>query len=205
MAEFATPEELLAAARKVAEAGYKKIDAYSPFPVHGVDEAIGAKTILPWLIFGGGLFGGLNGFGMQVVRARRSTTRSTSPASRWIELAVVHADHLRADRAACASATAVFGMLFLNGLPQPYNPVFNVPGFDQASQDRFFLCIEASDPKFDLDRDLAVPGRPGAQVHHRSPVLKGSGCGSGTTPQTDARSPADRPSPARACWRSASS
>ena len=150
MAEFTTPEALLAAARKVGEAGYKKVDAYSPFPVHGVDEAIGAKTILPWLIFGGGVFGAINGFGMQVFASaiHYKINVGGKPLVSWpsfmpitFELTVL-----------CAAATAVFGMLFLNGLPRPYNPVFNVPGFDQASQNRFFLCIEADDPRFDLDQ-----------------------------------------------------
>ncbi len=148
MVEFLTPEDLLAATRKVVEAGYKKVDAYSPFPVHGVDEAIGAKTILPWLIFGGGLSGGVGGFLMMVVaNYHYKINIAGKPLVSWpsfmpitFELTVL-----------LASATAVFGMLFLNGLPRPYNPLFNVPGFDRASQDRFFLCIEADDPKFDLD------------------------------------------------------
>jgi Protein of unknown function (DUF3341) len=148
MVEFLTPEALLTATRKVVEAGYKKIDAYSPFPVHGVDEAIGAKTILPWLIFGGGLSGGVGGFLMMVVaNFHYPINIAGKPLVSWpsfmpitFELTVL-----------LASATAVFGMLFLNGLPKPYNAVFNVPGFDRASQDRFFLCIEADDPKFDLD------------------------------------------------------
>jgi hypothetical protein len=149
MAEFTTPEALLTAAQKVGAAGYKKIDAYSPFPVHGVDEAIGAKTVLPWLIFGGGLSGGMAGFLMQVVaNFHYKINIAGKPLVSWpsfmpitFELTVL-----------LASATAVFGMLFLNGLPQPFNPVFGVEGFDRASQDRFFLCIEAKDPLFDLDQ-----------------------------------------------------
>jgi hypothetical protein len=146
MVEFLTPEALLVAAKKVGEAGYKKVDAYSPFPVHGVDQALGAKTILPWLIFGGGLSGGLGGFLMQVVaNYHYKINIAGKPTVSWpsfmpitFELTVL-----------LASATAVIGMLFLNGLPQPYNPVFNVEGFAKASQDRFFLCIEADDPLFD--------------------------------------------------------
>jgi hypothetical protein len=150
MVEFLTPEALLAGTRKVTEAGYTKVDAYSPFPVHGVDEALGAKTILPWLIFGGGLSGGVGGFLMQVVANYHYKINIAGKPIAWgswpsfmpitFELTVL-----------LASATAVFGMLFLNGLPKPFNPVFSVPGFDRASQDRFFLCIEADDPKFDLD------------------------------------------------------
>ncbi len=147
MVEFLTPEDLLSATRKVAEAGYKKVDAYSPFAVHGVDEALGAKTILPWLIFGGGLSGGVGGFLMMVAANYHYPINiAGKPLVSWpsfmpitFELTVL-----------LASATAVLGMLFLNGLPKPYNPLFNVPEFERASQDRFFLCVEADDPKFDL-------------------------------------------------------
>ena len=149
VAEFLHPEELLTATRKAVEAGYKKVDAYSPFAVHGVDEAIGAKTVLPWLIFGGGLFGGVGGFLMQVVANYHYPINiGGKPLVSWpsfmpitFELTVL-----------LASFTAVIGMLALNGLPLPYNPLFNVPGFERASQDRFFLCIEAKDPKFDLEQ-----------------------------------------------------
>ena len=150
MVEFLTPEALLAAARKVGEAGYKKVDTYSPFPVHGVDQAINAKTILPWLIFGGGLSGGVGGFAMMIVANYHYKINIAGKPIAWgswpsfmpitFELTVL-----------LASATAVLGMLFLNGLPRPFNPLFSVAGFDRASQDRFFLCIEADDPKFDLD------------------------------------------------------
>jgi len=152
LAEFLRPEDLLVAARKVAGEGYTKIDTYSPYPVHGIDEAIGATTVLPWLIFGGGLFGALNGFGMQVFASaiHYPINVGGKPLVSWpsfmpitFELTVLF-----------AAATAVFGMLFLNGLPRPYNPLFNVPEFALASQSRFFLCIQADDPKFDLDRTM---------------------------------------------------
>ena len=149
LVEFETPDQLLTAAEKVSEAGYKKVDAYSPFAVLGVDEALGAKTLLPWLIFGGGLTGGLTGFGMQVVaNLHYQINIDGKPLISWpsfmpitFELTVLF-----------SAATAVFGMLLLNGLPKPYNPLFNAEGFERASQDRFFLCVEASDPEFDLDK-----------------------------------------------------
>jgi hypothetical protein len=149
MVEFEEPNQLLVAAQKVGDAGYKNVDAYTPFPVHGVDEAIGAKTVLPWLIFGGGLTGTMTGFGMQTIaNFHYKINIDGKPLVSWpsfmpitFELTVLF-----------AAATAVFGMLLLNGLPRPYNPVFNVDGFERASQDRFFLCIESSDPKFDLDQ-----------------------------------------------------
>jgi hypothetical protein len=143
---------LLSAARKATEAGYKKVDAYSPFPVHGVSEALGAKTIVPWLIFFGGLLGGTTGFVMQMFGSTfhypiniggKPNDLGTWPSFMPVtfELTVL-----------LASFTAVIGMLALSGLPRPYNPLFNVPEFDKASQDRFFLCIQATDPKFDLDQ-----------------------------------------------------
>lgn len=154
LVEFDHPEELLVAAKKVVAEGYKQIDAYSPFPVHGVDEAIGAKTILPWLIFGGGLTGALTGFAMQVfaTSVHYKINVAGKPidwksAFGWpsfmpitFELTILF-----------AASTAVFGMLILNGLPRLHNPLFNVPEFAAASQNHFFLCVQADDPMFDLD------------------------------------------------------
>ena len=149
MAEFLTPEALLAAAQAAKAEGYTGLDAYSPFPVHGVDEAIGAKTYLPWLIFGGGLAGGIGGFAMQVFASaiHYKIDIDGKPYISWpsflpitFELTVL-----------LAASTAVFGMLFLNGLPKPYDPVFNVPEFAGASQDRFFLVVRGDDPKFSVE------------------------------------------------------
>jgi hypothetical protein len=149
LAEFVTPEQLLAAAQKAQAEGYTVVDAYSPFPVHGVDDAIGAKTRLPLYIFGGGLAGALTGFAMQTFASavHYKINVGGKPLISWpsfmpitFELTVLF-----------AAGTAVVGMLFLNGLPKPYNPVFNVPEFAHASQDRFFLCIRSDDPKFQLD------------------------------------------------------
>ena len=149
LAEFHEPEALLEAAKSVAAAGYKKIDAYTPFPVHGVDVAIGAKTLLPWLIFGGGLAGGITGFTMQVFASavHYKINVAGKPLISWpsffpitFELTILF-----------AASTAVFGMLFLNGLPRLHNPLFNVPEFELASQTSYFLCVEADDPQFDLD------------------------------------------------------
>ena len=149
MAGFVRPEELLSAAQAAKAEGYTAVDAYSPFPVHGVDDAIGAKTYLPWLIFGGGLAGGIGGFAMQAFASavHYKIDVDGKPYLSWpsfmpitFELTIL-----------LAASTAVFGMLFLNGMPRPYNPVFNVPEFIKASQDRFFLCIRADDPQFALD------------------------------------------------------
>jgi hypothetical protein len=150
LAEFNTPTELVEAARKTREAGYTKTDAFSPFPIHEMDEALGIKrSILSYLIFGGGLVGLLGGLGMQIYLLAveypinvggRPYISLPSFVPITFECTVL-----------LASATAVFGMLFLNGLPMPYHPVFNVPRFALASRDKFFLVIETIDPKFDYD------------------------------------------------------
>lgn len=150
MAEFDTPTQLVEAARQVRDAGYTKTDAFSPFPLHEIDEALGIKrSILPFLVFGGGVTGLLAGIGLQwfvhvfeypiIVGGRPYfSLPSFVPAS--YELTIL-----------LAASTAVFGMLLLNGLPQPYHPVFNVPRFALATREKFFLLIERKDPKFDYD------------------------------------------------------
>jgi hypothetical protein len=150
MAEFDTATDLVDAARKVRDAGFTKTDAFSPFPLHEIDEALGIRrSILPFLVFGGGILGLLTGIGLQYYthvidyplivggRPHFSLPAFIPPA---YELTIL-----------LAAFTAVFGMLFLNGLPMPYHPVFNVPRFALASRDKFFLLIERKDPKFDYE------------------------------------------------------
>jgi len=152
MGEFSTPEDLLAATRKAREAGYKHIEAYTPFPVEGLSEAVGfsgfRSNLVAFLTLLGGIGGGLTGFGLQywvsvITYPINIGGRSLNSWPAFIpvtfELTVLG-----------ASLTAVVSMLALNKLPQPYHPVFNVGRFSQASTDKFFLCIEARDPKFDL-------------------------------------------------------
>jgi hypothetical protein len=150
LAEFDTTTEIVAAAEKVREAGYTKTDAFSPFPIHEMDKALGIKrTILPYLVFAGGVAGLLAGLALQIGthvfvypiivggRPHLSLPSFVPPA---YELTIL-----------LASFTAVFGMLFLNGLPKPYHPVFNVPRFNLVTREKFFLLIESDDPKFDYD------------------------------------------------------
>lgn len=150
MAEFDTPTQLVDAARRVRDAGYTKTDAFSPFPLHEIDEALGIRrSILPFLVFGGGVTGLLAGMGLQyfvhvidyplnVGGRPYFSLPSFIPPS--YELTILF-----------AAFAAVFGMLLLNGLPQPYHPVFNVPRFALATREKFFLVIEARDEKFDYE------------------------------------------------------
>lgn len=149
MGEFETAHQLIKAAEKVRDAGYKHIDAYAPFPVEGLSEALGLKrNLVPWITLLGGLGGGLTGFAFQywVNVIDYPVNIGGRPLNSWpafipvtFELTILG-----------ASIFAVFGMLALNQLPRPHHPVFNVARFSHASSDRFFLCIEATDPKFNL-------------------------------------------------------
>lgn len=151
IAEFDDPEDIVVAAHKAREAGYKRMDAYTPFPIHGLDTAIGFHDPkVPWMIFLGGVAGAVAGFGLQswVTTYAYPLNVGGRPLAPWpyfipitFECTVLF-----------AAFAAVFGMLALNGLPRPNQPIFNAPRFDYATQDRFFLCIEASDPQFDVAR-----------------------------------------------------
>lgn len=151
MAEFAGAEELVAAAQRAYAAGYRRMDAYSPFPVEGLSDAIGfRRTWVPWLVLGGGLIGVTVGFALQYWTSvfayplnvgGRPLVSLPAYVPVMFELMIL-----------LAAFAAVGGMLALNRLPEPYHPVFNVSRFARASQDGFFLCIEASDPRFDLQR-----------------------------------------------------
>ena len=149
MGEFETAKQLLRAAAKVRDAGYRKMDAYAPFPVEGLSEAMGLRrSWVPLVTLLGGLTGGLTGFGFQywVNVIAYPLNIAGRPLNSWpafipvtFELTVLG-----------AATFAVFGMLAMNKLPHPYHPVFNVARFGRASTDRFFICIEATDPKFSV-------------------------------------------------------
>jgi hypothetical protein len=148
MAEFETPEGLAHAAERVRAAGYRKIDAYTPYPVEEVIHALGIhRSWMPAIVLTGGVLGGIGGFLLQA----------------WVNLSVypmniggrpyLSVPAFIVPTFECtilgAVLAAVFGMILLNGLPQPYHPVFNVARFAEASRSRFFLVVEAADPKFD--------------------------------------------------------
>ena len=149
MAEFETPTELVAAARRTYDEGYRKFDSYSPFPIHEIFDAMRLHDRrVPLMVLGGGIMGLLAGLGLQVWVSAVAYPLNIGgrPYLSWpmfvpvtFELTILF-----------AAFAAVFGMFALNGLPMPYHPVFNVPRFTaHASQDGFFLAIEAADPKFD--------------------------------------------------------
>lgn len=149
MAEFESPEAMLAAAKQTYAAGYRRMNAYSPFPIEGMAEAIGFhERKLPWIVLTGGVVGCLVGFGMQYYAAVIAYPINIGgrPLNSWPQWIPVTFEMT----ILIAVFSAVLGMLALNGLPQPYHPVFNVPRFALASRNRFFFAIEADDPKFDV-------------------------------------------------------
>ncbi len=148
MAEFATPTDIVLAARKAHEAGYRKMDAYSPFAIEELSEAIGFHhTRLPLVVLIGGLIGCFGGMGMQwwISAISYPVNIGGRPFFSWPSFIPVTFECT----VLAAALSAVFGMLALNGLPMPYHPVFNVGRFAMASKDHFFLVIEAVDAKFD--------------------------------------------------------
>ncbi len=148
MAEFDSAQELVAAAHKTHAAGYQKIDAYSPFPIEGLADAIGFhKNSVAFLVLVGGIIGGLSGYALQywVSTIAYPVNIGGRPDHSWPSFIIVTFELT----ILFAGLAAAFGMLALNGLPQPYHPVFNVAAFTKASDNKFFLVVFSTDPKYD--------------------------------------------------------
>jgi len=147
VAEFETDAELMHAAEEAYAQGYRKMDGFTPFPIEGLAKALGKKTRIPLLVLCSGIVGGCSAYFMEWFASVISYPLNIGgrPLHSWpafipitFELTVLG-----------ASLTAFFFALGLSGLPRPYHPMFNLPEFERASQDRFFICIEKGDPRFD--------------------------------------------------------
>jgi hypothetical protein len=150
MAEFDSPSRLVTAARRTYEIGYRRINGYSPYPIEELSEAIGfTRTSLPLIVLLGGILGGLGGFFMQYWMEVKDYPLNVGgkPFNSWPAFIPITFECT----VLVAAFAAVLGMLMLNKLPQPYHPVFNAPNFALATRDKFFLVIEANDPKFEHD------------------------------------------------------
>ncbi len=150
LAQFSQPEPLLEAARRARAEGYRCMDAYTPMPVEGLADAIGFRSnAVSRFVFAAGLAGACGGFGLMywITVIAYPLNVGSRPLNSWPAYIPITFECM----VLLACFTAVISMLALNGLPQPYHPVFNVTKFERASRDKFFLCIEADDPKFDPD------------------------------------------------------
>lgn len=153
LAEFDTPAQLVAAAKRAHAEGYRKMDTFSPFPIEEAWEAIGHHDHrLSLIVLTGGVIGALAGYGLEywVHAIAYPLNIAGKPLNSWPQFIPVTFEMT----ILVASLSAVLGMIVLNGLPMPYHPVFNVPRFEHASRDKFFLLVESSDPKFDRQRTL---------------------------------------------------
>jgi hypothetical protein len=165
MAEFDNPEDLLEAAHRAHAQGYRRMDAYSPFPVEGLAEAVGFhRTRLPLVVLLGGVAGGLGGYFLQYYTSVIDYPLNVGgrPLHSWPAFIPVTFEMT----VLVAALSAVLGMLALNRLPMPYHPVFGVPRFEMASRNLFFLCIEATDSQFDAEQTKQFLQSLGSQQVH---------------------------------------
>jgi|SRR5690242_11388644 len=163
IAEFDTPTEIVVAARKAYAEGYRRMDAYSPFPVEGLSEAIGfPKDNVALVCLIGGILGLATAYVLQYWINAQSYPLNIGgrPFHSWPAFIVVTFEMT----VLFGGLSAALGMLAMNGLPMPYHPVFNVPTFNFASRDKFFLCIEAADPRFDRQRTFEFLASLGART-----------------------------------------
>jgi len=163
MAEFEDPTALVDATRAAREAGFTKLDAYSPYPIEALSEALDIHDRkLPAVVLGGGVLGAIAGYALcywcSVIEYPLNVGGKPFHSVPAFVVPTFETTIL------FAAFAAVLGMLGLNGLPMPYHPVFNAPRFALASRDRFFLCIEAKDPKFDHDETWAFLTKLGPRV-----------------------------------------
>ena len=161
VAEFGTPADLFHACERVRDAGFTRWDAHTPFPVHGLEGAMGIRrSLLPWIVLIAGLTGAVFGFGLQwwVHASAYPLVISGKPYFSWPAFIPITFEVM----VLVAAFAALLASFFLSGLPRPHHPVFNEPRFARASQDRFFLCIETTDPRFDMagTRDFLAGLRP---------------------------------------------
>jgi hypothetical protein len=164
LAEFETAEQVLEAARRARQAGYRDFDAFTPYAVEGLADELGLRrTRVPFVVLVAGLVGAALGFLMQYWSNAVDYPFDVGgrPLNSWPVFIPVAFEVM----VLVASFAALFGMLFLNGLPRPRHPLFNVRRFGRASQDRFFLCVEATDPQFDPERTKRfLAGLPAREV-----------------------------------------
>jgi hypothetical protein len=159
---FDTPAELMHACEKIRDAGYQKFDAHTPFPVHGLERAMGlGPSRLPFIVLGGGLCGAILGFGLQWWVHSQAYPINYSGKPYFAFQAYVP---ITFELTVLLSAFACFfGMWLMNGLPRFHHPVHAHIGFERFSDDKFFISIEAADPKFDLEKTRALLHEVGAQ------------------------------------------
>src|SRR3569833_419583 len=169
-AEFETPEQLVAAARAAAAKGYRRMDGYSPFTIEGLSEALEFRDLwVPRIMLVGGILGALSGISLLYYCMELALPLNIAgrPVFSWpvcvpitFECTVLF-----------SALIGIVGMCVLNGLPQPFHPVFDTPGFDRATVDRFFLCIEAADSQFDMESTRSFLESTGAaavnEIHSR--------------------------------------
>lgn len=162
LAEYDTPASVYHACEKVRDAGYEKWDSYTPYPMHGLDKAMGIKrSFLPWIVFCGGMTGAVSGMTLQwwVATTAYPVIISAKPYFSYqafvpvtFELGILF-----------SAFSAVFGMLAINGLPQLYHSLFNSERFKAVTDDKFFIAIEAKDKKYDLERTRKLLEETGAK------------------------------------------
>lgn len=147
MVEFDNPDSLMAAANKALDSGYSKMDSFTPFPVHGMPEAIGFREAkVPWIVFWSGVTGAICGLGLEWWVSAEAYAHNIGgrPYFSWPNFV----PPMFETTVLFSAFGAVFSMIILNKLPQPHHPVFAAQNFERASQDRFFLLVQADDPNF---------------------------------------------------------